>query len=89
MQYHVEGTFLARIRGTKKVSVKRTVEADDEQEAIDRAIEDEIHLGIYNWVDFLDIEVDENENMKATKQTDLPLDAQMRALGSAVAPTLF
>ena len=88
-KYRVSGTFTARMRGTKRVRIERTVEAETEEQAIDIAVEDEIAFHIGDWLDSLNVEAEDTENVKATPADALPVDVQMKDLGPKIAPRLI
>lgn len=89
MKYQVSGKFTVRMSGQATLRISRTVEADDESEAIDAAIEEEIDMKLDKLTEALDFEYEDTENLKAIPFPVLPIDIQMRELGLKIAPQLF
>lgn len=88
-KFIVTGTFTVRMTGTRRVKMQRTVEAKTEDQAIDVAIEDEIAFNIGDWMESIDVESEDTENLKATPLHALPSDTLMIGLGPEIAPRLL
>ncbi len=89
MKYLVSGKFTVQTSGAGAIRLRRTVEADSEEEAIEIAVDEEIDEGVGSRTEIIDVEVENTKGLTAIQLDDLPADAMMNYLGPTIAPRLF